>query len=70
MKRINIFEILLAIICIGTAGVAIGFGIGFDQHSIPSSGLDGGAIALGIISATALISIVWIEIIHFKNKVK
>ena len=75
MKRINILEIVLILIFIASGSGAIGFGQNI--HHFPSlygyniggdTGFVGGAIALGIVSATALIGIIWIEMARFKNK--
>lgn len=77
MKRINILEIALVLIFIASGSGAIA--LGQDLHTYGSSytskfliggdsGLIGGAIALGIISATALFGIIWTEIERFKDK--
>jgi hypothetical protein len=67
MKRINTLELILGIIFVITMLGAIGFGQ--DRATYNSSGMSGGAIAFGIISATALIGIVWIEVVRLnRNK--
>lgn len=82
MKRIIILQTSLVVIFIACGLGAIGFGrdvhtfqtlISVDIHgqsgySGGETGFNGGAIALGIISAAALISAVWLEIVQMKNK--
>lgn len=82
MKRTTILQLILTVIFIACGLGAIGFGQNIHTFQTtmmitPGSqsgfsggetGFNGGAIALGIISAAALISAVWLEIVQMKNK--
>jgi hypothetical protein len=74
MKRLNSLELILGIIFIGSVVGAVYFGesrkFGYSDYNGATSvdtGVDGGALGLSLIGATALIGIVWIEITRFKN---
>jgi len=75
MKRLNILEFILSAIAAGGIGGAVEFGSMVITRRDYQAGIsmdmetsyDGGAIAMGIIGAASLFSIVFIELAKFKK---
>lgn len=73
MKRLINLEIFLAIIFLGTlAGIILygflpGRAITWGPGQSSSTGLDGAAIACGLLASLSLGGIIWIEMIRFKE---